>query len=105
METPNDESNSCNHKNPQMNDIELIPCPHCGKAIVLERPKHNCLNLVPEKEYVSKELRAKLSWCSEYGWQLFWWPEDIYVDHLKFNDVFNWINNKSVQFEPIGETE
>ena len=88
-------------KNPQMDDVELDPCPYCGKLIVLDRPEHRCKKLVTSKEYVSKIVRAQLLWEPEHGWQLRWWPEEVWVENIRVIDVFNWVNDKSCQFEPV----
>jgi len=88
-------------RNPQMDDVNLFPCPHCGKLIVLAHPNHKCKKLVPEKEYISKEVRVTLRWLDKVGWQLLWWPEYIWVEDITVIDVFNWINNKPAQFKPV----
>ena len=87
--------------NPQMNDVELTPCPHCDKGIVLKRPIHNCKKTIPATEYISKIARVRITWTAKTGWQMFWWPEDAWVENLRFVDVFNWIQDKSCQFEPV----
>ena len=88
-------------RNPQLNDVVLIPCPHCNKGIVWERPEHNCKMTVPYTSYISKELRVRITWKRHTGWNLFWHPEDEPVDRLVFVQVVNWINDKSVGFKPI----
>ena len=88
-------------KDPQIDDVVLNPCHYCGKLIVLARPEHRCKKLVEEKEYVSKVARAQLLWTEEHGWQLLWWPEGIWVEDIRVIDVFNWINDKLAQFEPV----
>ena len=88
---------------PQMNDVDLFPCPYCGKDIVLKKPRHTCRKLVTETEYISKTVRAKLRWSSQSGWQLLWWPEDTWVEDITVMDVFNWIRDESCQFEPVKE--
>ena len=88
-------------KNPQMNDVELIPCPHCGKGIVWQRPVHRCKMTIPHLNYISKVVRAQLLWTPEKEWGLYWYPEEIHIDELRFVDVANWINDESAQFKPV----
>ena len=80
-------------RDPNLNDVDLILCPFCNKAMVWARPRHHCNALLKSEEYTNEKLGVRLLWTIDNRWRSYSLNGGDVIEDLSFADVFNWVNN------------